>query len=445
MLFREDSSTDAVPAPRISVCSERNTRHEREYVQVKKSHQETAKHTRTLFVPLCLLLLAGPVYSQLSPREFGKDQLYTAPSFGDLRLNPKVAGNRQTGSAGGFVAKAKRKADDSGWEEVQYSYSCGRGTYTIETLSAEPRSGQVAALIDCGGAGGMGTQTAPVRDLDLRIHNIEDGGWYWMFKPLGNDVAAASASLIRMDLLEKAPKLLPYAELGQDFTVEIHNVDATHLDGRVSGGATVFTDETNRLFDIFPHPTPVLPMQPCFGAIGSDEGRNADCAVGRSADWQLVLTDSSEAPLDGPLVRPASGEAATVSATLSITTGHLTAPDCEITVAPTLSGGRQGQVDLAIPAGVTAGTVTPPDCSTAELAFSWTVQVANDATRCATDSGDRGTPQTVRVAVTPSGGAVAPALPGSLYAEFQVTCASAASSALEAVDLVPENPFPPSE
>ena len=74
----------------------------------------------------------------------------------------------------------------------------------------------------------------------------------------------------------------------------------------------------------------------------------------------------------------------------------------------------------------------------AELTFSWTVEVAPDTTRCAASNADREAAQTVRVTVTDLTGAT-PAPPADLFAEFQVACADAAAASSTGRELVPDS------
>lgn len=381
---------------------------------------------------LCLLLCAGPAMGQ--GLDYPANELYTAPWFDDLRHND---------TAGGFIARAKRNAADDGWERVEYAYTC-YGTTLIQAADViDERTGLVFKLIDC-------KEEEKQIDLDLRLRNIQDGGWYWMFKPIlrsdgTTTTAAAAAPLVRMDVLAQAPRLEPVTATSSTITADTR-VLKVDPDGRGSGGATLVVDSAPGLFEIIPHATAVLPRESCYGVFGLYRGRAADCVVGRSADWQLTLLDNNGAALVAPVVRPASGTAS-VRARLSITTGYMITGCNNLEIGAALTGGRQGSADVATPGNVTLrtpGAQAGVGCPTPELAFSWDVDVQNDASRCGAANPDRGTAQTVRI--TLGGrmtGSVEPPLPSLPFVEFQVACPANASAALEGVNLVPENTFEP--
>lgn len=381
----------------------------------------------------CLFLAYSPepVAGQLQEPA---GELHTAPWFADLRgmTDPNP---RRNGHGGGFVAHAMRNAAADGWAEVTYTFTCGNRT-TMETPTPDATTGLVAELIDCESE----TDFDPV---DLRVHNVEDGGWYWVFRPIGDDVAAAAAPLIRMDLLAQAPLQLPLEPNVAGIQADRHEVmvDAA---GRGSGGATLFVDDGNRLFDVLPHPTAVLPPTPCSGEFLDEEATDEDCGLGVPADWGLMLADGDGDPLSGPVVRPASGAAAVpVAATLSIRTGHLVTTGCAPEAEIELTGGMRDMTVLDLPGGVTVGGSNPgapEECPAAQLSFSWTVDVADDANRCASTSAERGTPQTVRVTATDVTGAT-PALPADLSQEFQVVCGDV-PSASAGRELVPDPGLP---
>ena len=367
------------------------------------------------------------------------DELYAAPWFADLRgtsdKNP-----RRNGHGGGFVAQAFRNAAGDGWETVTYTFMCG-GRGISETPTPDAATGLVAALIDC-------ESDTPEDTVDLRVHGIESGGWYWVFRPVGSgdtaDVAAAAAPLIRMDVLAQAPRQLPLEPNVGGIQADRHEV-MVDADGRGSGGATLFTDDANRLFDVLPHAAAVLPSAPCSGVFLDAAATDDDCGLGVPADWSLTLVDAvSGSPFPGPVVRPvAAGTAASVTATLSLATGHLVGTGCAPEAQIGLTGGMSGSTVLDLPGAVAvngANPANPGACPAAELTFTWTVDVSADTTRCAAANADRGTPQTVRVAATSLTGAT-PALPAELFEEFQVVCADAASSSA-GQELVPGVPFP---
>ncbi len=381
----------------------------------------------------CLFLAYSPEPAAAQLQEPAAE-LHTAPWFADLRgmTDPNP---RRNGHGGGFVAQAMRNAAGDGWEDVTYTFTCGNRT-TMETPMPDATSGLVAALIDCE----SDTDFDPV---DLRVHNVEDGGWYWVFRPIGDDVAAAAAPLIRMDLLAQAPRQLPLEPNIGGIQADRHDVTVDAA-GRGSGGATLFADDGNRLFDVLPHPTAVLPPAPCSGEFLDEEATDDDCGLGVPADWTLMLADGDGDPLSGPVVRPASGgDSVSVAATLSIETGHLVTTGCAPQATLQLTGGRRDMTDLSLPGGVTvdgssSDAVNPEDCPAAELSFSWTVDVADDGTRCASTSAERGTPQTVRVTAMDLSGAT-PDLPTGLFQEFQVVCDDAASASSSAGrELVPD-------
>ena len=300
----------------------------------------------------------------------------------------------------------------------------------------------MAALIDCN----SDTTYDPV---ELRIHGVEDGGWYWVFRPIGTgtdaDVAAAAAPLMRMDLLAQAPRQLPLEPNigGVQATRHVVTVDSA---GRGTGGATLFTDAANKLFDVLPHPTAVLPATPCSGEFLASAATDESCILGTAADWQLTLADADgDALSSAAIVRPATeGSTVSVAATLALATGHLVASDCAPNAEIDLTGGKSGSTDLTLPGGVSisgSNPVAPGTCPAATLSFAWTVQVGTDSSRCASTNADRGTPQTVRVTASTLTGAT-PALPSDLFAEFQVTCAAASSSPSAGQELVPDGGLP---
>ncbi len=370
------------------------------------------------------------------------DELHTAPWFADLRgtsdSNPRLVGH-----GGGFVARALRNAAGDGWETVTYYSTCG-GVTSSRPLTPDPTTGDVAALVDC-------DSDTPENAVDLRVHGIESGGWYWVFRPVGSgdaaDVAAAAAPLIRMDVLAQAPRQLPLEPNVGGIQADRHEVMVDD-DGRGSGGATVFADDQNRLFDVVPHPAAVLPAAPCSGEFLDAAATDDDCGLGVPADWSLTLADGSGDPLSDPVVRPAAaGTAVSVTATLSLATGHLVGTGCAPEATIDLTGGTSGGTVLDLPGAVAVNGSNPANpgaCPAAELAFSWTVDVSADTTRCAASSGDRGTAQTVRVAATALTSAT-PALPAELFEEFQVVCASSSSSSSAGQELVLGVPFPDAE
>jgi len=380
----------------------------------------------------CLFLASSPepVAAQLQEPAA---ELHTAPWFADLR-GMSDSNPRRNGHGGGFVAQARRNAAGDGWADVTYTFTCGNRT-TMETPSPDATTGLVAALIDC-------ESDTAFDSLDLRVHNVEDGGWYWVFRPIGDDVAAAAAPLIRMDVLAKAPRQLPLEPSIGGIQAERHDAKV-EADGRGSGGATVFSDDGNRLFDVLPHPAAVLPPAPCSGEFLDADATDENCGLGTSADWTLMLADSEDDPLSGPVVRPASGGAAvSVAATLSIETGHLVTTGCTPEAEVTLTGGMRDMTVLDLPGAVTVGrassnAVNPEECPAASLTFTWSVDVAADDGRCATTNAERSTAQTVRVAATDLTGAT-PVLPADLFQEFQVVCADAASASSAGRELVPD-------
>lgn len=383
----------------------------------------------------CLALAYSPEPAAAQLQE-PANELHAAPWFADLR-GLTDANPRRNGHGGGFVAQAMRNAADNGWETVTYSYTCGLVTRS-QAAPPDSTTGLVAALIDC--------ESDSAHDpVDLRVHNVESGGWYWVFRPIGDDVAAAAAPLIRMDLLAQAPRQLPLEPNIGGIQAERHDVmvDAA---GRGSGGATLFTDDGNRLFDVLPHPAAVLPPMPCSGEFLDDEATDEDCGLGVPADWELMLADEEDDPLAGPVVRPESGAAAvTIAATLSIETGHLVTTGCMPAAHIELTGGMRDMTVLTLPGGLTVGgsnPVNPEDCPAAELSFSWTVDVAADDNRCAATNAERSTPQTVRVTATQITGAT-PALADDLFQEFQVVCGDAPSASSAGQELVPDlGPLP---
>ena len=386
---------------------------------------------------LALAFAAAPAVSQtlVGPA----DELHTAPWFADLR-GTSNANSRLNGHGGGFVATALRNAAGDGWETVTYAFTCGDVTKSLQP-TPDATTGLVAQLIDC-------ESDTDQDELDLRVHGVESGGWYWVFQPVGTgddaDVAAAAAPLIRMDVLAEAPRQLPLEPKVGGIQATVHKVDVDD-DGRGSGGATLFKDDANRLFDILPHPAAVLPPAPCSGEFLAAAATDETCVLGTPGDWQLTLVDGNGKDLSGPVVRPAAaGTVSSVAVTLSVATGHLidscSAADAEIG----LTGGKSGSTTLALPDAVTVrgnNPVTPGSCPAAGLTFSWTVDVAPDDTRCAASNSDRGTAQTVRVTATTLR-QTTPALPADLFKEFKVTCAAASSAPSAGQELVPDVGLP---
>ena len=387
---------------------------------------------------LALAFAQAPAAAQL---QAPADELHAAPWFADLR-GTSAMNSRLNGHGGGFVAQALRNAAGDGWEDVTYSFTCG-GT-TLTQPATPDAAGQVAALIDC-------ESDTAYNALDLRVHGIESGGWYWVFRPVGSgddaDVAAAAAPLIRMDVLAQAPRQLPLEPTVGGIQADRHEV-MVDADGRGSGGATLFTDDANRLFDVLPHPAAVLPSAPCSGEFLDAAATDDNCGLGVPADWSLMLADGMGDPLSGAIVRPAAtGSSESVTATLSLATGHLVGTGCTPEATIELTGGTSGGTVLDLPGAVTVNGSNPANpgaCPAAELTFSWTVDVSADTTRCAASNADRGTAQTVRVAATALTSAT-PALPAELFKEFQVVCAASSSSSSAGQELVPGVPFPEAE
>ncbi len=386
---------------------------------------------------LALAFASTPAASQFL--DAPADELHTAPWFADLRGKSNMNA-RLNGHGGGFVAKAARNAADDGWETVTYSYTCG-GTTLARPAVPDAMTGLVAVLVDC-------DSDTTQDSVDLRVHGIESGGWYWVFRPIGSgadaDVAAAAAPLIRMDVVAKAPRRLPLEPNVGGIQAERH--DATvDADGRGSGGATLFTDDANRLFDVLPHPTAVAPPAPCSGVFLNEPATDEDCGLGTSADWRLTLADAMGDPLSGPIVRPAlPGSDVPVTATLSIATGHLVDSGCAPQATIALSGGMSGSTVLTLPGEVAvdgSASVSPATCPAAELSFSWTVDVSADTNRCAAANADRGTAQTVRVTATTLT-ETTPALAADLFQEFEVTCPGSASASSAGQELVPDVGLP---
>lgn len=362
------------------------------------------------------------------------NELHAAPWFADLR-GTSDPNPRRNGHGGGLVAKALRDAAGDGWRTVTLSFTCGDRTTSLRP-APDAGTGVVAALIDCE----SDTAYDPV---DLRVHNVESGGWYWVFRPIGSgadaDVAAAAAPLIRMDVLARAPRLLPLEPGLGGLQADRRDV-VVDAGGRGSGGATLFTDEANRLYDVLPHPAAALPPAPCSGEFLADAATDQECALGKPDDWRLTLADGDGDPLSGAVVRPAETGSVSVAATLSIETGHLVGADCAPSAEIGLTGGKRGETVVDKPGAVEVGgdnPANPGTCPAAELAFSWTVNVSPDTTRCATSNADRGTAQTVRVTAT-SLTSVTPALPADLFKEFQVVCADAAPASSAGRELVPD-------
>ena len=383
----------------------------------------------------CLALAYAPAPAASQLLEGPAEELYTAPWFADLR-GTSDSNPRRNGHGGGFVAQALRNAADDGWETVRYSYMCGDRGITLRP-SPDAATGLVAALIDCE----SDTAYDPV---ELRVTGVEGGGWYWVFRPIGTgadaDVAAAAAPLIRMDVLAQAPRQLPLEPNVGGIQAERHEATVDD-DGRGSGGATLFTDDDNRLFDVVPHPAAALPAAPCSGEFLNAAATDDDCGLGMPADWRLTLSDAMGDPLSGAVVRPAvAGSAVSVSATLSIATGHLVDTGCAPEAQIQLTGGMSGSTVLTLPAEVVVGGSNPANpgaCPAAELSFAWTVDVSADTSRCAASNSDRGTAQTVRVSAM-SLTETSPGLPDELFQEFQVVCASSASASSAGRELVPD-------
>ena len=391
------------------------------------------KNNRTVAAwALCCLALAfvpAPVASQYL--DAPADELHTAPWFADLRGTSNMNA-RLNGHGGGFVAQALRNAADDGWGTVTYSYTCG-GTTLAQEAVPDAASGLVAALIDC--------ESDTTHDsVDLRVHGVESGGWYWVFRPVGTDVAAAAAPLVRMDVLAQAPRQLPLEPNVGGIQADRHEV-TVDTDGRGSGGATLFTDEANRLFDVLVHPAASLPPTPCSGEFLDMDATDENCLLGMPGDWRLSLADAMGDPLSGAVVRPAlAGSSVSVAATLSIATGHLVGTGCKPQATIELTGGMSGSTVLTLPGEVAvSGTaaVNPEACPADDLTFSWTVNVSADTTRCAASNADRGTAQTVRVTATDLT-MTAPGLADDLFQEFQVVCASSASASSAGRELVPD-------
>lgn len=354
-------------------------------------------------------------------------RLRGSPIFEGRTIRIRVA----TGIGGGFVAQAIRNAADDGWETATYSFTCGSVTLT-QSATPDAGTGLVAALIDC-------ESDTAYDAVDLRVHGVESGGWYWVFRPIGDDVAAAAAPLIRMDVLARAPRQLPLEPNVGGVQAERHEV-TVDADGRGSGGATLFTDDANRLFDVLVHPAAALPPAPCSGEFLDMDATDEDCGLGMADDWGLTLADEEGDPLTGPVIRPATTGSVPVTATLSLATGHLVGTGCTPEATIELTGGMSGSTVLTLPGEVAvsgAASVNPAECPAAELTFSWTVNVSADTTRCAATNADRGTAQTVRVTATDLTGAT-PALPDDLFQEFQVTCADEAAASSAGRELVPD-------
>ncbi|MCY3966715.1 MAG: hypothetical protein OXG83_16975 [Acidobacteria bacterium] len=333
------------------------------------------------------------------------------------------------------MAQALRNAADDGWAAVTYSYTCG-GTTLAQEAAPDAGSGLVAVLVDC--------ESDTTQDsVDLRVHGIESGGWYWVFRPVGTDVAAAAAPLIRMDVLAQAPRQLPLEPNVAQIQAERHEVMVDD-DGRGSGGATLFTDDANRLFDVLPHPAAALPPAPCSGEFLDMDATDEDCGLGMADDWRLTLADGDGDPLSGAVVRPVStGASVPVAATLSIATGHLVGTGCAPTAMVELTGGMTGSTPLNLPGavdigGATSASANADECPAAALTFSWTIDVEADTTRCAAGNADRGTAQTVRVTATDLT-STRPTLADDLFQEFEVVCGAAPSAAPTAGrELVPD-------
>lgn len=336
------------------------------------------------------------------------------------------------------MAQALRNAADDGWAIVTYSFTCG-GTTLAQEAVPTAMTGLVAVLVDC--------DSDTTRDsVDLRVHGIESGGWYWVFRPVGTgadaDVAAAAAPLIRMDVLAEAPRQLPLEPNVGGIQADRHEV-TVDADGRGSGGATLFTDDANQLFDVLPHSAAVVPPTPCSGVFLDAAATDENCVLGVPADWRLTLADAMGDPLSGAVVRPAlAGSSVSVAATLSIATGHLVDTGCTPDATIGLTGGMSGTTVLNLPdavdvGGATSASANPGTCPAAELSFSWTIDVSADTNRCASANPDRGRAQTVRVTATNLTEAT-PALAADLFAEFQVACPGSASSSSAGRELVPE-------
>lgn len=324
---------------------------------------------------LALLVLAGPASGQL---EEPANELHTAPEFGDLRLmddpNP-----RRNGHAGGFVGAAKRTPAGDGWETVRYTYRCGAAVIT-STATPASTTGRVAELIDC-------ESNTEQPDLDLRIHNIRDGGWYWMFRPLGDDVVAASAPLIRMDVLAEAPRHLPFDEDLGEIDADRRDVEVDD-DGRGTGGATVFTDEGNRLFDIFPHSTPVLPTEICGPRTTPlhevperfNSQSTSSCALGDGRTFIRLCEENRRNVFDGaPCMRSDGSSEIGDESSDSMMTGSVTRPTSgEIRITADLWVNETGSISLSAAGVEQEGTGAADRGSETDIRRGWLGKTDDD-------------------------------------------------------------------
>ena len=184
--------------------------------------------------------------------------------------------------SGGFVGEIAE-----GFDEVALFMSCGNRTVSIDDLEPESDGVVRRALDDDNGlachdkAGGV-----------LRIHGLQDGGWYWIIDGMN----AAVSPLIAKDVLDNE---------------QITPTDPGGVTLTASDWGTVVKDEGTGLIGIIPHIVPEPPMEaadPCAPEWNqktrSYDQVDTDCMLG-DGETMIVLTTAN-----------ARGTASTIGSTI---------------------------------------------------------------------------------------------------------------------------------
>ncbi len=346
--------------------------------------------------------------------------------------------------SGGWVATAPT-------QDVTWTFTCGGRVVSDspETIDALPDSSGFR-VSQSFSANFVQTNCPGEADAGyITIEGLNDGGFYYVID--SNDSGHAAIA-----------QLLPEGVLGNrqsggvDWFADpnIHEVGA---DASGNDAMTwIRTIAPPNLVGLFSH---IVPEEDCKGQAFTEA---ANCQLGHTSDWSLVLQDgdgNAVAP-GGQLVRPASGD--TTLTVWLVGAKHLIADD-DLTnddedgddvvdddrVAPNLR--FDNGTDLA--EGPVADTVEPrsgnplPATGTypAGSVRMYSATLSADTTRCATDGPDRDTPQDARARIASQIMNTIPVFDRGEGPEllFQVVCPEATSSSRSAdgVELAPGQPF----
>ncbi|MCY3930831.1 MAG: hypothetical protein OXH70_03860 [Acidobacteria bacterium] len=301
---------------------------------------------------------------------------------------------------GGFVGKS---ANNGGESDLTVHVICG-STTVVTTVTPDADGIVRQALTSANGLncrdGGAGR---------IEIDNLQPGGWYWI-----NDARNSAVSA-----------LIPKEAAGNE-QVEPTDPGGVVLNSLEDGLATLVKEPASGRVGVIPHVVPGKLVKPCSGRAGTESA--SDCHLGSPEDWRVSANPSS-------VVRPTGGQQrkeviVTLHGASFIETGDVAAR-AEIEHHESVSG-----ILLARDVGG-----APPQGEPGVL--GWRLEVTPDDDRClpANNDPDRLSPQTITFTIAQMDGVVPDPPDGTVKTTFTVNCPRD-SAASEAVELVPENPFP---